>query len=238
MTRSALDSGVRRTPASWDTAPVATGGRRRRWPWVTLAVLLVIGLAWALARSRQTLTAPPTSPGRVQAQVEGFDVSLEITTVTATDNDVVFGGRPQDEDVRTVAPAVRQVAQVTATYLDAVFVAPRTRFSGAAVRSLLSTDALASASDVDVAGLGVVGAAWQEVTPGPVAGSAAVLTADGDAVMITVDYDARAQVAGDGGTGMLRQRAVMVFVPTTDGWRAAAADAELTLPEASVGGGR
>lgn len=236
MTRSAHDGDGGRAVVSWDTAPVARGRRRRRWPWVAVVALLVLGVAGFLAQSQRG------SPTRtVRAADRGsqgtFDVDLRVATVTAVDNDLVFGRHPATTDATLVRPAVRQIEEVIGGYLDGVFVAAPTRFSDGALRDLLQPDAVASATADDLAGLGVLEAAVQAVEPGSATGTAAVLTSDGEEVMVAVRYDARAQVVtADGGTGTLRQRADIVFVPAADGWRAAAAQAELMLPDAAAGG--
>jgi hypothetical protein len=174
--------------------------------------------------------APATPPLPVSAP---FDVVLDVVHVGSMDNDELFGRQiaiPDD----AVAAATAQIGRALGRYLDAAFIAPQTRFSERPLAALLNRRALTALSDDDLAGLGALGIAVERVEPQPVTAKARVLTSGSDVAVVTVRYDARAQVVThDGASVPLRQRATMVFVPDRDGWLVAAVDANLDLPLAA-----
>ncbi len=227
------------SPGGWEAAPVQVGGHRR-WPaWIALVavVLSVTLVAPVLVRmgGRAVRTAP-VPPG---AAVAAFDVRVRVVDVETMDNDRLFGGRPAAADADIVDVAVRDVVDRVATYLDAMFVAPSTRFSQQPLAGLLSDRARRAVARGDQAGLGVLDVAVRRVEPAPVTVTARVVTSGAEVAVVAVRYDATAQLVTTGGaSGELRQRARMVFLPDGGGWRADVIDADLTLPVGPGGGAR
>jgi hypothetical protein len=230
MAGSTRERPERTRPASWDAAPVAAGSHRRRWRWILVpALLVVLALGAAvLLLSDGTLPSP--------ASAATFDVTVRVTDVAPMDDDGVFGRQPPVADDGVVDAAAGDIAAVVAGYLDATFVSPETRFSDHPLPALLSSRALAFSRGADRAGLGVVDVAVRGVDPQPVRLTARMVTSGGEVVLAAVRYDARARlVTADGASGLLHQRARMVFVPDDGGWRADVVEADLTLPTTGEG---
>ena len=235
MAGSTRERPERSRPASWDAAPVAAGSHRRRWRWILVpALLVVLALGAAvLLLSDGTLPSPASAP---PASAATFDVTVRVTDVAPMDDDGVFGRQPPVADDGVVDAAAGDIAAVVAGYLDAAFVSPETRFSDHPLPALLSSRALAFSRGADRAGLGVVDVAVRGVDPQPVRLTARMVTSGGEVVLAAVRYDARARlVTADGASGLLHQRARMVFVPDDGGWRADVVEADLTLPTTGEG---
>lgn len=224
-------------PASWDSAPVAAGGRRGGTAWILVAGLLVAlaALAAVVALSGDRALRRAQEPPVPAAADGAFDVTVRVTDVVPMDDDAVFGRPPAVAGDTAVDAAARDIAGVVARYPDTAFVAPGTRFSDQSLRVLLDPRALAAARATDRRGLGVVDVAVRDVEPRPVRVGARLVTDGGEVVLAAVRYDARAElVTTDGASGPLHQRARMVLVRERGGWRADVVEAELSLPAAEA----
>lgn len=218
---------------SGDGAPSSADVRRRRRPlWVLLVLLLAAGGgAWWWSTARTTGTPTDVDAGH------RFDVTVEVDDVTAVDNGRLFGRDRRRPPDAVVDRATRRVGKVVNDYLDAMFVVPTSRFSRRPLSRLLTRDALRATPDDPGGGLGVLRTGG-DVQGRPVTVAARVLVGGAEVTTIVVDYHLRAPVVTENGTrGSLRQRATMVFVPGTSGWRAAAVEATLDMPSDDEGGG-
>ena len=222
-------------PDPWERAPVASGRHHRHGAWLLVAalVLLVVGVVALLLTGREVPVAGPLRPADappVPPASEPFGVTVEVTSASAMDHDALLGGAPGAPPAAAVADASDEVAEMLRAYLDAQFVTPQTRFGDAVLPALLTPEALAALDEDDLGGLGVLDVDAVAVRAEPLTARARVLTDGGEAALVALRYDARAQVlTGDGDDLPLHQRATMVLLPADGGWRVAAVDARLRL---------
>jgi hypothetical protein len=234
MTPPVIDRSPVTPPDPWSTNPIAAG-RHRRLMWGAVVLVAVAAVVFMLTRTAPSTT--PTAPSNPEPppaeQIPPsipFDVAIEVTDAASMDNDGLFGEKAAVPN-GAVDDAASQIGGVLDRYLDAQFITTETRFSDRPLSELLNERALDALSDDDLAGLGVLGIAVQQVEAEPVTVTARALTSGSDVAVMVVRYDARAQVTTeDGESAQLHQQATMVFVPEDGEWRAEAIDAELDLP--------
>lgn len=202
---------------------------------VVAAVVLAV---LALTRDEAPVVAPPTiapSPTATaapQVQPEPFKVTLRGVGVQTMGNGWIYRQRPGNSKRGARKPAKAAVAELE-RYLDAALVDPKTRFSDGPVNRLLTGRA---EQQLNRRGRRALGVGAPPITGGRTgkASARAVVLYDGDrAHAVTVTYRARLNVMVPGATKRqpLRQRGVMVFVPTKAGWRADLVDVRTQLPQ-------
>jgi hypothetical protein len=209
------------------------------------AVAVAAGVVGAvlLTRGERTISAPPSpsaaasppapSPMPVP-QPERFRVRLVATKVDAMGNGYIFRRRPGNSHRGAGRSARRVVAELN-RYLNAAFVNPITRFTDAPVERLLTGQAEERLDPADRRALGVGAPLIDGGQTGDAVARARVLYDGRRAYAVTVSYRAAMQVAlaeSDGELRPIRQRGVLVFVPTRAGWRADMVDVQLRLPDA------
>lgn len=164
-----------------------------------------------------------------------FDLTVEHITVVGLDNAEirgVAGAQPNDEKARQAVTGARDTL---ATFLDAQFVAPQSRFSGGPIDALLTPAAHAALTDEARAGLGQMALPVSHTVTGPAAARAQVLVL-GDAVdAVTLTFDAALTIVLDDDTHVpVTQSGSMTFLPTEVGWRADAVEVTTDLPEGTT----
>lgn len=199
------------------------------------AVLVIV----ALNRDGTPVTAPspitatPSPSPTPSPQVpEPFDVELRAVGVQEMGNGGIYRRRSGNTRKGAARHARAAVAELT-RYLDAALVDPDTRFKDGPVNRLLTA---AAEQEINRRGRRALGVGAPPILGGRTgkASARAVVLYDGtDAHAVTVTYRARMNVAVQGARGrqLLRQRGVMVFVPTRAGWRADMVDVRTTLPQ-------
>jgi hypothetical protein len=182
-----------------------------------------------LPASRRPTPAPIAEPPAATP----FEVVLaHIEMVSMSHGEIVGAGAgPPDEDA--VALAADRARRVLQRYLDTQFVDAETRFTTAALHELLTDRAQAALTPADRLALGAVHYRGVWTKTGPATARATVLY-DGAAVeLVTLEYEARAEVGyvRSTRTRPLTQQGTLVYVPTAEGWRVEAADVTLDAPD-------
>lgn len=202
------------------------------------AVLTVL----ALTRDKAPVAAPPpptvAPTAAPEVQPTRFKVTLRGVGVQTMGNGWIYRRRPGNTKRGARKPAKAAVAELE-RYLDAALVHPKTRFSNGPVKRLLTGRA---EQQLNRRGRRALGVGAPPITGGRTgkASARAVVLYDGDrAHAVTVTYRARLNVMVPGAKKRqpLRQRGVMVFVPTKAGWRADMVDVRTQLPQRVKGGG-
>ena len=198
-------------------------------------VAAVVIAVVALSRDPAPIVAPPAptaspTPAPV-VQPERFKVSLRKVGVQTMGNGWIFRQRPGNTKRGARKPAKAAIAELQ-RYLDAALVDPDTRFSQRPVNRLLTRSA---EQQLDRSGRRAMGVGAPRISGGRTgkAVARAIVLYDGKrAHAVTVTYRARLNVTVAGATTRqpLRQRGVMVFVPTKAGWRADMVDVRTQLP--------
>ena len=217
------------------------------------AALLVVGAAAAvtavvlavLALTRDdapTASPPPTSQPTASPtaapvpQPERFAVTLRAVRVQEMGNGWIYRrrmGNTRRGARRHARAAVRELNR----YLDAALVAPTTRFTDGPVNRLLTGDAEAALNRRGRRALAVGAPPIIGGRTGKAKARAVVLYDGKRAHAVTLSYRARLNVLVPGADKAqpLRQRGVLVFVPTRAGWRADQVDVRTRLPQRATG---
>ena len=186
----------------------------------------------AIPTESPTATASPEpSPTPRPPQPKPFTVTLKAVRDQPMDHNYIYGRKPnRSGDV--VKHAARNAVALVQRYLNAAFVAPKTRFTTKALPVLLTDQARAQLRDRDKRALGVglreiAGAQRQRAT------ARVTVAHEGSSVSaMTVKFAAAMKVfTKAGGTSSLRQTGVLVLRKTPDGWFADMIEVQLTPPE-------
>jgi hypothetical protein len=169
--------------------------------------------------------SPPAPP-----QPRPFKVTLNAVRDQPMDHNYIYGRNP-DRNGAVVKHAARNAVQLVQRYLNAAFVAPKTRFTTKALPVLLTDQARAQLRDRDKRALGVglpaiAGAKQQRAT------ARVTVAHNGPRVVaMTVKFAAAMKVFSRGGdTSSLRQTGVLVLRKTPDGWFADMIEVQLRPP--------
>lgn len=196
---------------------------------------VVLGIL-ALNRAEAPIVAPPSPSATPQPaprpQPSPFDVALRSVGVQETGNGRIYRKRAGNTRRGARRPARAAVKELT-RYLNAALVNPRTRFTNGPVNRLLTGDAEQEMNRRGRRALGVGAPPILGGRTGKARARAVVLYDGKTAHAVTVKYRARMNVLVPGASRrqLLRQRGVMVFVPTRAGWRADMVDVRSTLPQ-------
>ena len=203
---------------------------------VVFAVLnLTRAQAPSVSQSAPPPTATPSPTEPALTQPEPFRVSIRKARGVATDNALLFGRRP-DERPKVAKQAARAAADALQRYLNAAFVSPKTRFTAAPIRTLLTPRAFDELGATDRRALGVGAPAIDGGKTGKAVARALVMYRHAKPVAVTLRYRAGMRAAFGQRTQPLVQRGTLVFVRVDKGWRADMAEVRLRLPKPSTGG--
>lgn len=205
-----------------------------------VAAAVVIAVV-ALTRDQAPIVAPPpptATPAAPEVQPKPFKVSLRKVGVQTMGNGWIFRQRPGNTKRGARRPAKAAIAELE-RYLDAALVDPDTRFSEQPVKRLLTGRAEKQLNRRGRRAMGVGAPTISGGRTGKAVARAVVLYDGKQAHAVTVTYRARLDVTVSGATKRqaLRQRGVMVFVPTKAGWRADMVDVRTQLPRRAKGKG-
>ena len=145
------------------------------------------------------------------------------------DNAMLFGGRP-DARRPVVQRAGRSAVRTLERYLNAAFVAPKSRFTAGPLRPLLTQRAFAELTSQSRAALAARGPKFEGGRTGPAVARATVLYSRGDPLAVTLRYKAALRTDTGDKSRRLVQQGTMVFVKAPNGWRADQVDVELIEP--------
>lgn len=194
----------------------------------------------SLTRDDAPVAPPPVTPSPTPARVvrvpQPFDLELRGVAVREMGNGGIFRRRPGNTR-RGARKHARAAVRELNRYLDAALVDPSSRFTREPVDRLLTGRAEQEMNRRGRRALGVGAPPILEGRTGKARARAVVLYDGKDAHAVTVKYRARMNVtvAGASEHRPLRQHGVMVFVPTSRGWRADMVDVRTTLPRRATG---
>ena len=200
------------------------------------AVLGVLSLTRDDAPVAPSPITPSPTPARVVQVPKPFDLELRAVAVREMGNGGIFRRRPGNTRRGARKHARAAVAELN-RYLDAALVDPSSRFTRHPVDRLLTGRAEQELSRRGRRALGVGAPPIMGGRTGKAKARAVVLYDGKHAHAVTVKYSARMKVAVAGASKRrpLRQRGVMVFVPTSRGWRADMVDVRTDLPRRATG---
>lgn len=207
----------------------------------TVAVAAVVLAVLALTRDDAPIVAPPPAPTPTATppapQPEPFDIALRAVGVQEMGNGWIYRRRSGNTR-RGARRHARAAVQELNRYLDAALVHPTTRFTNGPVKRLLTRGAEAELNRGERRALAVGAPPIVGARTGKAKARAVVLYDGRRAHAVTLSYRARLNVLVPGAAKPqpLRQRGVMVFVPTRAGWRADLVDVRTRLPRRATGG--
>ena len=205
---------------------------------VTFGVLNLTGAEEPdVLQSASPSAAPSPTPSAEPAieQPRPFRVTLRKVRGVAADNALLFGRRP-DERPKVAKQAAKAAANALQRYLNAAFVSPKTRFTPAPLRTLLTPVAFDELGKTDRRALGVGAPKIDGGKTGKAVARALVVYRHAKPVAVTLRYRAGLRAAFGQRTQPLTQRGTMVFVRVAKGWRADMVEVRLRLPKPSTGG--
>lgn len=219
------------------------------WPLRLLLALAVVGTATGgvlIVRSMSTApppadevavsetpptpseSAPPAAPEF--AQPKDFRVTVTSSKGEPIDSTNMFGRR-QDRRRSVVKNASKFAALTLERYLNEAFVDPRTRFTAAAIKPLLTEQARKALRDADRRALGAEG---PEILGGKTVSAKArtvVLYRSSQPYAVTLTYTAKMNIIQVDKAQRMTQTGTMVFKKMgSGGWRADFVDVRLSLP--------
>ena len=183
----------------------------------------------AVATPSAPASAAPTA--QPPEQPTAFKIKITNTKSQTMGNGRIYG-RAKGTRTKAVRTASRAAVKELARHLTHEFVRPKTRFTAAPARRLLSWRAEDVLRRRQRSALGVGAPDIDGGRTGRAKARTIVLHDGREVFAVTVKYDARMKVdVGRGKRRLLRQRGSMVFVPTKSGWRAEMVDVTLRLPQ-------
>lgn len=210
---------------------------------IALALLVVVVGAVlgvrALTPTDGTTAAPTESPKAAKpakpaiAQPKPFRVVVKGLRGEPIDNAMLFGNRP-DTRPPVVKRAGRKAAAALRRYLNAAFVARKTRFTDAPLKPLLTQRAFAMLTPKARAALAARGPKIDGGKSGRAVARGTVLYDHGTPLAVTLRYRAPLRTERNGRTRRLVQRGTMVFIRADGSWQADQVDVELADPRADA----
>ena len=203
---------------------------------VVVAAVGLFFLVRALSGDEEPIAAPSPSaspsPSPEPAEAKAFTVTLLKARGRALDSTNMYGRTPEPRPT-VVKAAAASAIKVLEAYLDQEFVAPKTRFTAAPLRLLLTGEARKQLAPADRAALGVSKLSKVKMVgggKGKASVRAMVLHEGDDAHSVTLTYRATIPLIFDVKPQPLVQEGTMVFALTGAGWRADMIDVRLSLP--------
>ena len=208
---------------------------------VLVAAALVAVVVFVMLRPGDPATGPSETPTAIATataepseaalpQPKPFEVNLRKTLASSVEVSNIFGRKPAaGRDVtKTAGDAAAAALQ---RYLNAMFVTPKSRFSSAAARDLVTQDAWRLIGSTERRALGVGLQDYKGARTRKVNARAVVLFNKTHPHGVTVTYRARlVMLSRDAKPQPVVQQGSIAFVRTSQGWRAQLVDVHLSGP--------